>query len=236
MLIPCECGCGEQMEPFDKQDRPRRFKKNHDKRGKHLSEETRMRMRENHHQLKGESHQFYGKHHSEETRKKISLSSRGKNIGKNNHFYGKHHSEETRERISQSRLGKYIGENNHNHSKNLSYERRKNMMERRLLQIFPTSDTSIEIKLQNILKHNDIRFEKHKPIFGQPDIFVEPNICIFADGDYWHNRPNQKERDLLVNQTLIEAGYKVFRFWEHEINNNIEMCFSIITQHIGIEI
>ena len=39
---------------------------------------------------------------------------------------------------------------------------------------------------------NEIGIEwKHKGVLrAQPDIFIEPNICIFVDGDYWHCNPN----------------------------------------------
>ena len=30
---------------------------------------------------------------------------------------------------------------------------------------------------------------KHKPIRGQPDVFIHPNICVFVDGDRWHANP-----------------------------------------------
>jgi DNA mismatch endonuclease (patch repair protein) len=102
----------------------------------------------------------------------------------------------------------------------------------RMFQSIPLKDTSIEIKIQNILIENKVIFEKHKSIFGQPDIFIEPNICIFADGDYWHNLDYKKERDIKVNEFLKNNGYVVLRFWEHEINEDVEKCF----QQINLEI
>jgi DNA mismatch endonuclease, patch repair protein len=102
----------------------------------------------------------------------------------------------------------------------------------RLSQIIPSKDTSIEIKLQKILKKNKILFQKHKSIFGQPDIFIQPNICIFADGCYWHKYPKGTNRDKKVNEYLKQNGYIVLRFWEHEINNDIERCFQIINLEI----
>jgi DNA mismatch endonuclease (patch repair protein) len=109
-----------------------------------------------------------------------------------------------------------------------SEEGRKNMRLARLKKIIPFKDTSIEVRLQNILRDNNIIFEKHKPIHGQPDLFIEPNICIFADGDYWHNYPAGRERDREVTKVLTEKGYKVLRFWEHDINNNLNDCFEQI--------
>lgn len=104
----------------------------------------------------------------------------------------------------------------------------KNVKQRRLNQVIPSKDTKIEIKLQNELSKRNIKFTKHKPIIGQPDIFIEPNICIFADGDYWHNLPTSKEKDQKITNELKNLGYKVLRFWEHEIVNNIDNCINTI--------
>lgn len=92
----------------------------------------------------------------------------------------------------------------------------------------PFKDTSIEIKLQEGLEKEGVRFDTQKRIFGIPDIFIEPNICIFADGDYWHNSPRQKLRDHEVNERLTQEGYKVLRFWEHDINDNTPGCIQKI--------
>lgn len=116
--------------------------------------------------------------------------------------------------------------------------------EKRKYQVFPVKDSSIEIKLQEKLKEHNIDFETHKGLTGQPDIFIEPNICIFADGDYWHANPTKyKENDVIigdltakniwekdnrVTKKLTDAGYKTLRFWEHELNNTLEDCFYTI--------
>lgn len=89
-------------------------------------------------------------------------------------------------------------------------------------------NTSIEIKLQNFLKANNVPFQTNYPILGQPDIFIKPNICIFADGCYWHKCPQcgyddqeRIEKDRRVTETLTKRGYVVIRLWEHDINNGI---------------
>ena len=105
--------------------------------------------------------------------------------------------------------------------------------------------------MQNKLQKNGIDFEKHIPILGQPDIFVEPNICIFADGDYWHGWlylqgedfskqkkfnnvyfENKIRRDVIVTERLREEGYTVRRFWEHEIKKDPEKCLQEIIKVI----
>ncbi len=111
----------------------------------------------------------------------------------------------------------------------------------RLKQLFPLKDTLIELRLQNKLTELNILFEKHKTVIGQPDIFIQPNICIFADGCYWHgceqcydkNKMSswikqRKAADILITQKLQNEGYVVLRFWEHDIKNNLDECFSFI--------
>lgn len=94
----------------------------------------------------------------------------------------------------------------------------------------PFKDTSIEVKLQNELRRVGLTFRTHESILGQPDIFIEPNICIFADGDYWHRLPGRVIRDEYVTQSLREQGYIVLRFWESEINRTLEKCVIIIKE------
>lgn len=104
----------------------------------------------------------------------------------------------------------------------------------RLKQIFPQKDSKPEKMLQLALDLAEIKYEKHKAITGQPDIFIEPNICIFVDGCYWHgciacrgikildNEIVQKslEKDQQVNEQLQNKGYIIMRIWEHTIMNS----------------
>jgi len=94
----------------------------------------------------------------------------------------------------------------------------------------PKVDTSIELILQKQLNKHNILFTTQKPLLGitAVDIFILPNICIYADGDYWHTLPGVLKKDSTINKTLIENGYSVLRFWGSEIRNNPEICISKI--------
>lgn len=113
-------------------------------------------------------------------------------------------------------------------------------------------DTSIEVKLANALKEAGIGFETQKRIYGVPDLFITPNICIFCDGDYYHAHPAQYapfeiiwkkgkyacqiwQRDREVTKRLEREGYKVLRFWETDINNNLNDCIARIKQSLQME-
>ena len=101
----------------------------------------------------------------------------------------------------------------------------------RARQICPKYDTSIEIKVQEALKALGIVFTKHELLLGRyrVDIFIEPNIVIEADGDYWHNLENVKRIDKDRDYNLINNGFIVYRFWEHEINNNVYKCLEQVS-------
>jgi len=168
--------------------------------------------------------------HSAETRAKIKAS-----LNK----------PETRAKLSAINTGKKLSAETR--AKIKTYHNKPEVLEKsretRLHQVFPAKDTELEKKLQGLLKANNIQFTKHKPILGQPDIFIEPNICIFADGDYWHgwlylqgedfsnkqrinNAHFEKKikKDQSIKARLEAQGYKVLRLWEHEVYKEPEKC------------
>lgn len=133
----------------------------------------------------------------------------GRNMsGKNNPFYGKKHTEEVKRIIR----------------------------EKRAYQVTPVFDTSIEIKIQNLLKQLGIEYFTHHFISDiehkyNCDIFIPSTKTIIeCDGDYFHANPEfykekelrekqlkQKEFDRLRNKELQEKGYNVIRIWENKI-------------------
>lgn len=135
----------------------------------------------------------------------------------------------------------------HHWSKNPKPETIEKMRIARFSQKFPRRFTKIEINLSDALKNKNILFINHKNLFNitEVDIFIEPNICIYCDGDYWHANPkkydynkldsNQKwhvERDQRNNRILKEKGFIVLRFWESDINKDIDKCISTIVEVI----
>ncbi len=106
----------------------------------------------------------------------------------------------------------------------------------RAKQKFPFNNTKIEVILQKRLTRAKIKYTTQKySLPGTPDIFIKPNICIFCDGDYWHNRPGTQEKDEIKNKELRKQNYIVLRFWEHEIHNNIEECINKIIKKMKYE-
>lgn len=182
-----------------------------------------------------------GKPKSKETCRKLSIALLGKNKGKPSPMKDKHHSEKTRRGISLKLKGRSRGKCPSNCTCGRHFEETKTKIRlKRREQVFPLKDTSIEIRLQNALKESGIEFTTHKAIRGQPDLFIEPNLCIFTDGCYWHCCPkcgfedykDKRLRDEEVSRYLQKEGYVVLRFWEHDIISNLLNCLVIVNQEI----
>ena len=115
-------------------------------------------------------------------------------------------------------------------------EVRKKIKEKRKYQK-NVYESKIEKKFQKILEINKIDFKKHKYISDiehsyQCDILIKPNIVIECDGIYYHNFPYGNKIDHIRTKEMREKGYIVFRFWEHEINNNIQKCINEVLEEI----
>jgi DNA mismatch endonuclease, patch repair protein len=165
------------------------------------------------------------------TGRKLKLSTR-KKLSKIRR--GKHPTDKSREKMSKSRI-KFLKLHPQKHTK----ETKLKIRAARLTQKIPGKNTIPEKAIQKELKNRQIKFIKHKPIICCiPDVFIEPNICIFADGDFYHAHPhkykpndivpmiNKKAKDIRlkdkkINKELIKNNYKVLRFWETDIKKDI---------------
>lgn len=196
-------------------------------------------------EMSGEKHPMYGKKHSKKSLLKMSKSLKGRLVWNK----GVPHTEEHKENLRKAkenekeRLYRRIGEyvpcftcgkiiyQNTSQLKQGSYcslkcskqKMSKQMKERRKNMIFPTKDSSIEIKIQNFLKQLGIEFFTHQYMKEiehgyQCDILIPSmNLVIECDGNYWHKYPIGKDIDHIRTKELIEKGFKVLRLWEFEI-------------------
>ncbi|MBN2422868.1 hypothetical protein JXB41_06580 [Candidatus Woesearchaeota archaeon] len=176
---------------------------------------------------------FKGKKLSKEYKKKISIATK-KAMQK----------PEVQSKVKKTQFKKGITPWNKGKTGVYSKEIITQIRKARLKQIFPKHSTNIEIILFSILKELKIEFKKHKKIkmICQADAFIEPNIVLFADGDYWHcnpriyKKPKTKaqikniKRDKEENYKLIKEGFIVKRFWGYDLKNKREECKEIIGQ------
>lgn len=125
------------------------------------------------------------------------------------------------------------------------------------MQRMPSKDTSLEKKFEMALIRERINYcrptQLIENIVGNPD-FILPRyrIAIFCDGDFWHGYNFEKQkinnnqdfwsakieknvlRDNEVTYGLNKTNWKVFRFWEHEIKQNVDGCIEQIKDYIDI--
>jgi DNA (cytosine-5)-methyltransferase 1 len=116
-----------------------------------------------------------------------------------------------------------------------------------------STSTTPEILLRKALWHRGLRYaicETDLP--GKPDIVLPSRrIAIFVDGDLWHGGQWQRrgkvaledqfelarskdywlekirknmERDCAATDKLLYGGWTVLRFWESQIQKNLEQC------------
>ncbi len=117
-------------------------------------------------------------------------------------------------------------------------------------------DTKPELTLRRLLHKRNIRgYRLHYNLPGKPDIvFVGGRLAIFIDGCFWHKcpthfvRPETRtefwmnkidgnvRRDDAVNTKMKEAGWRVMRFWEHEIRENPEKVVLAIVGCLNQEV
>lgn len=131
-------------------------------------------------------------------------------------------------------------------------------------QQIPTKNTQIELRVQAALKKEQIQFTTQRIVnyytdeggkrFTVPDIFIEPNICVFVDGCRWHGCPQhykeyEKElkeytptsrsivgkqiKECLVDVLLTEQGYFSIRLWGHDVTHNLDICVQKVKEVLG---
>ncbi len=113
-----------------------------------------------------------------------------------------------------------------------------------IMSLIRSKNTKPEVmffKLMSSSLHKEgYRYRKHyASLPGKPDaVFVSRKIAIFMDGDFWHGYKfdiettrlsegfwrekivRNMERDRKVNRKLKSMGWKVMRFWEHDVKKN----------------
>lgn len=97
-------------------------------------------------------------------------------------------------------------------------------------------DTKPEVIFRKALWREGLRYRLRYNVFGRPDIvFPGPKVAVFVDGCFWHGCPKHyrppktrtdwwenkisgnKKRDLKVTRQLEAEGWRVLRFWTHDL-------------------
>jgi very-short-patch-repair endonuclease len=120
----------------------------------------------------------------------------------------------------------------------------------RIIKTDQTHTSKLEEKFKIILEVLDIKYQHifyAKSIKAFYDFYLSDyNILIEVDGDFWHCNPVKHstpicktqeiniKNDQIKNQWAQENGYKLLRFWEHDINNNIKQVKQVLLENINL--
>ena len=237
----CKCGCGELMKYNPVLSDFPSYNKKHlktinkgktfeeiwgnpksEKRIKAISEARKKRFASGEYDYIKDAIQEARK--DPELGKKISKGAKGIPKPKPERFgFGRIQSKETREKMSDSAIQRII-ETDQNHS------------------------SKLEEKFKIILDILDIKYQHifyAKSIKAFYDFYLpKQNILIEVDGDFWHCNPakfplakystkiRNLNRDQEKNKWAEKNGYKLLRFWEDDINNNIKQVKQTLLEHL----
>jgi DNA mismatch endonuclease (patch repair protein) len=111
-----------------------------------------------------------------------------------------------------------------------------------------SKDTKPELALRRELFRRGLRgWRCHaKDVHGKPDLaFTRWRVAVFVDGRFWHGHPDfftpgksgeywdakiarTQERDRQANEVLTAAGWLVVRFWDFEIEQQLDDCVETV--------
>jgi DNA mismatch endonuclease (patch repair protein) len=116
-----------------------------------------------------------------------------------------------------------------------------------------SKDTGPELMLRRALHHSGLRGWRcqMRTLPGKPDLaFTRWKVAVFVDGRFWHGHPDYftlgksgaywdekiartQTRDRLANEALSEQGWRVLRFWDFEIESDLDRCVKLITETLA---
>jgi very-short-patch-repair endonuclease len=101
-----------------------------------------------------------------------------------------------------------------------------------------TFDSEWERRIFEAMRRRGLDPIPQYPVAGRYlDFALDPEGCrldLEVDGRRWHADPdgNRKLSDRLRDRALIALGWKVRRFWVHELADNMEQCLDVIERDL----
>ena len=101
-----------------------------------------------------------------------------------------------------------------------------------------TFDSEWERRLFEAMRRRGLDPVPQYPVAGRYlDFALDPGgrrLDVEVDGRRWHANPdgNRKLTDRLRDRALIALGWRVRRFWVHELANNMEECLDVIERDL----
>lgn len=87
-------------------------------------------------------------------------------------------------------------------------------------------ETWAEKKLRKMLDKKGMPYKQHQFISGfEVDFLIKDKLVVEVDG-YIHLKPEKARRDRIKNNLLMNLGYKLVRFTNLEIQNDVRNCIN----------
>jgi len=112
-------------------------------------------------------------------------------------------------------------------------------------------DSALELAFRRALWREGVRYRKNARAFGTPDLlFSSARLVVFIDSCFWHGchhhcrKPKSnvvfweeklrrnRERDKLVTRHYRDRGWRVMRFWEHQLVRDQGRCIQSVLGHL----
>ena len=125
---------------------------------------------------------------------------------------------------------------------------KKEIAKQHLLAIRKSLCTTKRSKLEVLFEkgllargYSDFTINKYMELDGMrmyPDfVFEDKKICVEIDGEYWHNRPEIKAKDLKKTAILQNNKYTVLHFTGTQVTKNLDGCLDtferVYNNHAG---
>lgn len=123
---------------------------------------------------------------------------------------------------------------------------------RQLMRRVRVRDTAPELRLRKALWAAGVRGWRVdcRIIAGRPDLaWIGLRLAVFVDGAFWHGHPDyyrgqsgpfwdqkiarNRARDVQVNASLAASGWTVVRFWDFEVDRDLELCVDRVVKHVS---
>lgn len=123
----------------------------------------------------------------------------------------------------------------------------------KMMKAIKSTETKVELIVRKLLWAKGVRYRKNvKGLLGKPDIAIKKyKLVVFIDSCFWHFCPvhghmpksnleywtkklnRNIERDKKITEYYSALGWKVLRFWEHEVNQDAEQVVNQIMAHLN---
>lgn len=113
-------------------------------------------------------------------------------------------------------------------------------------------NTRPELELRRSLWKRGWRYRVKTRLVGHPDlVFSTHRLVVFVDGCFWHGCPRHgvfprsnrqfwkkklsanAARDRAITVQLRKTGWKVLRFWEHDVDDHLQRVVSATERQLA---